>query len=150
LVDELDETLALYQQDTGDDVDFAEARHEAGLLRRDLEAFYLYLEEVVDGTPADPAVRHINRILRGLSRALVPINYSRQGRFVHDPAVDLPPLPDLASATTWKSLEIGSTERYLTHTQLVRGRNRVVWTLRSARALLADTRSTRPIPDHGG
>ena len=36
--------------------------------------------------------------MQGLSRILVPINYTREPRFRHDPAYTVPPLPTLAVA----------------------------------------------------
>jgi hypothetical protein len=140
LATELDTTLADYEEATRGEFDLSEARHEAQLLAKELDAFYNDLQRLTDATPADPEVRRANQVLRRLSRTLVPINYTREGKFSHDPAVDVPPLPDLAAATTWTSHEPNSTERYLTQTQLMRGRNRVTAALRSARGLVAEAR----------
>ncbi len=140
LATELETTLADYEEATRGEFDLSEARHEAQLLAKELDAFYNDLQRLTDGSPADPEVRRANQVLRRLSRTLVPINYTREGKFSHDPAVDVPPLPDLVAAKTWTSHEPNSTERYLTQTQLMRGRNRVTAALRSARGLVAEAR----------
>jgi hypothetical protein len=44
------------------------------------------------------APRVANEAMRELSRALVPLNYARGGRFEQDPAVTLPPVPLLSIA----------------------------------------------------
>ncbi|MDR7545609.1 MAG: hypothetical protein QN120_15320, partial [Armatimonadota bacterium] len=59
------------------------------------------------------------------------------GGIRHDPAVDVPPLPELAAARTWRDLEHGSDRYHVTLTHLMRGRNRVTAALRDARALIA-------------
>jgi len=67
-----------------------------------------------------------------------PINYTRAGRFRHDPAVDVPPLPDLEPAARLASLEPGSEAHRVTVIHLTRGRNRVRSGLRAARQVLAE------------
>ena len=81
----------------------------------------------------DPRVREVNGKIRRLARILVPINFSRRGKFRHDPALDVPPLPDLAPATEVQRLEKDSHRYNLLQTHLTRGQNRVVWALRQAR-----------------
>jgi N-acetylated-alpha-linked acidic dipeptidase len=78
----------------------------------------------------DPAVRAANAAIRRLARHLVPINYGRVDRFRHDPAVAIPPLPDLAAVA---QLSADGATRGFVQTHLVRGRNRVIWALREAR-----------------
>jgi len=136
LADELAGTLQRYHDATGGEFDLSEAIAEAKALRTDLERWYLDRAELLGRSPADPAVRAGNATLRRLARTLVPMNYTRAGRFRHDPAVDVPPLPDLVAATTWKTLAPDSDAYYVTHNHLVRGRNRVTAALRAARALL--------------
>ncbi|MGH2424768.1 MAG: M28 family peptidase, partial [bacterium] len=65
-------------------------------------------------------------------------NYTRAGRFRHDPAIDVPPLPDLAPATKIAALAQDSDAYRITRTHLARGRNRVVAALREARRILED------------
>ena len=130
-------TLQSYHDATGGEFDLSGPLAEARALRADLERWYLDSASLLGRSAADPAVRAANATLRRLARILVRINYTRAGRFRHDPAVDVPPLPDLAAAKTWKSLSPDSAIRHVTSNQLVRGRNRVTAALRDARALLA-------------
>jgi hypothetical protein len=137
LADELIATLRSYQDATGGAFDLGLPLTEARALRADLDRWYLDRAHLIGRPASDPAVRAANATLRKLSRVLVPINYTRAGRFRHDPAVDVPPLPDLAAARTWTDLAPGSDRYHITLTHLVRGRNRVTAALREARALIA-------------
>ncbi len=137
LADEIARTLQTYQNATGGEFDLGEPIAEVLSLRADLERWYLDRVELMGRSPANPDVRAANATLRRLSRMLVQINYTRAGRFRHDPAIDVPPLPDLAPAKTWKELEKDSDRFHVTRTHLVRGRSRVTAALRDARALLA-------------
>ncbi|MDR7555438.1 MAG: M28 family peptidase [Armatimonadota bacterium] len=137
LAAELEGTLQAYQDATGGAFDLSAPLAEARALRAELERWYLDRAHLVGRAPADPEVRRANATLRRLARILVPINYTRAGRFRHDPAVDVPPLPDLAPARTWASLAPDSDQYFLTVTALVRGRNRVTAALRAARELVA-------------
>lgn len=137
LAGEIARTLQTYHDATGGEFDLGDPVAEALALGSDLERWYLDRATLVGRSPADPAVRRANVTLRRLARILVRINYTRAGAFRHDPAVDVPPLPDLAPARTWKALPAGSDLYHVTHTHLVRGRNRVTAALREARALLA-------------
>ncbi|MCL6552280.1 MAG: M28 family peptidase [Firmicutes bacterium] len=137
LAAELESTLQAYQAATDGAVDLSAPLAEFRALRADLERWYLDRAHLLGRSPADPEVRRANATLRRLARILVPINYARAGRFRHDPAVDVPPLPDLAPARTWKHLAPGSHPYFVTLTHLVRGRNRVTAALRAARELVA-------------
>ncbi len=137
LADEIARTLQTYQNATDGEFDLGEPIAEALALRADLERWYLDRAHLLGRHASDSAVRAANKTLRRLSRILVKINYSRAGRFRHDPAVDVPPLPDLAPAKTWKTLQKENDLYHVTLTHLVRGRNRVTAALRDARALLA-------------
>jgi N-acetylated-alpha-linked acidic dipeptidase len=137
LASEIERTLMTYQDATGGEFDLSGPLAEVQALRADLERWYLDRVGLAGRSPANPDVRAANATLRKLSRILVRINYSRAGRFRHDPAIDVPPLPDLAPTKTWKDLEKGGDHFHVTHTHLVRGRNRVTAALRDARALLA-------------
>ena len=81
----------------------------------------------------DAGVRAFNDAQLALARELVPINYTRVGRFRTEPAVPVPELPDLAPALT-----VGETSGHLrnvTRTHLVRGVNRVAWAFEGATAI---------------
>jgi hypothetical protein len=137
LADELASTLQTYHDATGGEFDLSDGIAEARALRADLDRWYLDRAHLIGRPVTDPAVRAANATLRRLARLLVRINYTRAGRFRHDPAVDIPPLPDLAPAKTWKDLTPGSDRHHVTYTHLVRGRNRVIGALRDARAMVA-------------
>jgi hypothetical protein len=74
-----------------------------------------------------------------LARILVPINFTREARFRHDPALPVPPLPTLACAKDlggFDDLTLG-----FARTQLTRGQNRLVAALRDARRLVEGARA---------
>ncbi len=137
---EIGQTLRRYQEGVAPHLDLEPAITEAEALEGDLARFYDRLQELAGRSPSDPEVRRANEMLRRLGRLLVRINYTRTGRFRHDPALDVPPLPDLEPATKLASLETRSEAFRITLTHLVRGRNRVFSALREARRILADAR----------
>jgi hypothetical protein len=137
LTDELERTLRAYQDSAGGAFDLSGPLAEVDALRAGLRQWYLDRAALLGRSPADPSVRAANAVLRRLARILVSINYSRQGRFRHDPAVDVPPLPDLAPARTLKNLPPQTDLYHVTMNHLIRGRNRVTGALRDARALVA-------------
>ncbi len=71
-----------------------------------------------------------NEAIQGLARILVPLDYTREARFRHDPAYSAPSLPTLVVAT---ELDRHSDATLgFAKTQLTRGQNRVVAALRQA------------------
>lgn len=131
-VDEFVETIQTYQEAAGSHFSFETALNQATALRSDLEAYYQKIEGLQNGEVTDPQVKKINEQLLELGRNLITINFSRRGKFRHDPALDVPKLPDIAPATTLKSLTPGSHLHNVTINHLTRGQNRVVWALREA------------------
>ena len=77
----------------------------------------------------------VNRALMSLGRALIPVLYARAGRYDHDPATALHPLPPLAEADALVSAASGSPEARSAAVALARGCNRLLHALRQARAL---------------
>jgi hypothetical protein len=71
-----------------------------------------------------------NRALHALSRILVPINYTREIRFRHDPAYTVPPLPTLAVAAELPDLPDGP--RRAGAVELTRGQNRFLAAIAAA------------------
>ncbi|MBI4277800.1 MAG: M28 family peptidase, partial [Armatimonadetes bacterium] len=128
-------TLRRYGEAARGRLDLAPAAAETERLLSDLDAFYREGEAMAGREVTDPAVRRFNRRQRALARVLVPINFSRRGRFWHDPALEVPPLPDLAEAPRLGAAVEGSPEYHVLRTHLVRGRNRVAWALREAQAI---------------
>jgi hypothetical protein len=71
-----------------------------------------------------------NAAVHELSRILVPINYTREARFAHDPAYTVPPLPGLAIAGELPRLDAALLKS--AQVELMRGQNRFVAALRAA------------------
>lgn len=135
-VDEFIETIQTYQEAAGGHFSFETALSEAGSLRAGLDAYYQGLEALKNNDVADPQVKKANEQLLELGRTLITINFSRRGKFRHDPALDVPKLPDIAPATTLKSLEPGSHVYNVTINHLIRGQNRVAWALKEAKRII--------------
>jgi hypothetical protein len=125
-------TLEGYQNAAGDRFDFSASRAAIDELDHVLGRFY---DEVASDV-ITPGVA--NQVIMRLARILVPVNFTREVRFRHDPALPVPPLPALAWAN-----EIGAFDDHrlgFAHTQLTRGQNRVVAALRQARRLVDGAR----------
>ena len=118
------ETIASYQKKAGDRFDFGRSRQAAEDLLSRLETFY------ADVAAGKIAPAKANRVIQDLARILVPINFTREARFRHDPALTIPPLPTLATATELDHFD--ATTLGFALNQLTRGQNRVVAALRSA------------------
>lgn len=137
---ELGETLERYSQAAEGVVDFAPALEALGRLERELEAFYLEIPRLAERDVEDAAVSRVNDCLLALARILVPINYTRTGRFRTEPAFPIPPLPDLAPA-----LELPAStgdERHVLRTHVQRGVNRVASALTQAARLVGAVNET--------
>ena len=76
-----------------------------------------------------------NAVIQELSRVLVPINYTREPRFRHDPAYTVPPLPTLAVAAELGEFAEGHM-RKMALTELLRGQNRFVAAVDQARRMV--------------
>jgi hypothetical protein len=117
-------TLGRYAATMGDLFDFAPVEAAIDGLDAALAGF---AARVSAGTvPATAA----NAVLQGLARILVPLNFTREPRFRHDPAYTVPPLPALAVAGEWTHLP--AEHRGFALTQLLRGRNQTIAALRDA------------------
>lgn len=122
---ELSGTVERYQRAAGEHFDLSATRAAVDELRASLEAFYGAVESRA------VAAADANDVILELARLLVPANYTREPRFWHDPALTIPPLPDLSVATELG--RCGEGELGFATTELMRGQNRVVSTLRQAR-----------------
>jgi N-acetylated-alpha-linked acidic dipeptidase len=134
--DEFTGTIETYQEAAGEHFDFSSSLEEVKNLRMELTEFYSKVELLKDKDLTDPEVQEANEIIRQLGRNLVTMNYSRKGKFRHDPALDCPPLPDIEPATTLSSLEVGSHHYNVTVNHLIRGQNRLIWGLKQAQKLV--------------
>ncbi|MEO1679571.1 MAG: M28 family peptidase [Pseudomonadota bacterium] len=117
-------TIAEYQQAAGDRFDLSAAAEACAALTGALDRFHAALEG------GQIAASDANRVLKGLARILVPINYTRGPRFTHDPALNVPPLPAIAPAAALDG--IAADQMGFVQAQVLRGRNRVVAALRDA------------------
>jgi N-acetylated-alpha-linked acidic dipeptidase len=134
--DEFAITIQSYQEQAGSHFDFIPALDEVAALRKDLVSFYDRIEDFNGLNINDPQVEKANNVIMKLARILVTINFTRKGKFRHDPALNVAPLPDIAPAASFNQVKEGSHEYKVLKTHLTRGQNRVVWALQQARELL--------------
>ncbi len=130
LTAEFDETVSRYADAAGGDVDFAPVKTALSDLKSALDALYARAPELVNKSVGDPAVRAYNDAILEMGRLLIQINFTREGMFRTEPAIKIPPLPDLAPATSLR--EATGHMRHVTRTHVVRGVNRVAWAFENA------------------
>ncbi|MEM9012835.1 MAG: M28 family peptidase [Pseudomonadota bacterium] len=118
-------TVAGYQQKAGDRFDLGASKDAVAALKDALDGFYGKVES--GAVPAGTA----NQVIQDLARILVPINFTREARFRHDPALTVPPLPTLSAAGDLDYHERTGNLGFA-QTQLVRGQNRLVAALGQA------------------
>jgi hypothetical protein len=126
---EFERTIEHYQQAAGTEFDLSAARTSLADFQALLDRFYIGAE-----SGAIPPAAANEAILR-LARVLVPLNYTREPRFRHDPAMSVPALPILASALELAGLD--PSLRPFARTQLTRGQNRFVGALADATRIVA-------------
>jgi N-acetylated-alpha-linked acidic dipeptidase len=122
-------TIEQYQGAAGAEFDFAAARQGLADFTLLLDRFYADA-----GTGAIPPATANEAILR-LARVLVPLNYTREPRFRHDPAMSVPALPILATALELAGLD--PALKPFARTQLRRGQNRFTGALADGSRILA-------------
>ena len=93
------------------------------------------LKAALAGLSAAPVEKR-NAALQELARVLVPVNYTREARFRHDPAYTVPPLPTLAVAAELPEFAEGHM-RKMAQTELLRGQNRFVAATLQAQRIVA-------------
>jgi len=120
--DEFLGTIAKYEAAAGGMADLSAARAAT-------EALKTALTRLRTEPPAQQ-----NTALMQLARVLVPINYTREPRFRHDPAYTVPPLPTLAVAAELPAFT-DPHRRNSAKVELTRGQNRFVAALDQARRL---------------
>jgi N-acetylated-alpha-linked acidic dipeptidase len=135
--EEFDNTIKSYQDAAGSNFDFTLALNEVSALREDLLAFYEKANALKGLEISNPLVKQVNEVIEKLARILVPINFTKRGKFWHDPALNVPALPDIAPALNFKQVQEGTHEYKVLKTHLTRGQNRVIWALQQARELLS-------------
>jgi hypothetical protein len=121
---EFKETLDAYAQAAGTHFDFKPAFNANKALSDALDAFYRGIEQGrIEASAANTAIRR-------LARHLIPVNFTREARFWHHPALTIPALPDFAPAKEMASLD--ARHRGFAQTTLTRAQNRFVATLQEA------------------
>ncbi len=121
-------TIDKYQDAAGDRADLSASRDAVEALSASLESFYGAIKAGgISGASA-------NDVIMRLARILVPINFTREPRFRHDPAMPIPALPTLAVATELDKYTNGTLG--FAQTQLIRGQNRVVAAVREAQRIV--------------
>ncbi len=147
LADEFMGTLHRYQEAGAGCFDLTPSIKETRALKTDLRDFYRRAQQAKGNQ-----IKPFNETIMRLARLLVQINFTRDGAFRHDPAVQIPPLPDLAPIEQLSKLDSNSSAFHITRTHLVRGQNRYVATVREARRLAQATQAlpTRVRPARGG
>ena len=121
---EIGETLDRYAAAAQGVFDFAAARKSVAKLDTALDALYARAGQ---SDLNDDDLRAINRAQRRIARFLIPVNFSRMPAFWHDPALNVPPLPDLHPALRAPELEGDLEGTMLLKNSLQRGQNRFVW-----------------------
>ena len=96
-----------------------------GLLRQTSD-----LERAAAAVSGEPA--RVNKAIMLASRALVPMDYTRGDRFVHDPALPLPAWPVLQPLRALAATAPGSEAERFARVDAVRARNRVAYGIRQA------------------
>ncbi|THE11858.1 M28 family peptidase [Bacillus timonensis] len=134
--DEIIATIKQYQEEASDHFRLDLALEQAIKLRLALLDFYDQLSEIKERQVTDPVVKEANEKILKLGRVLIPVNYTRTGKFRHDPALEVPPLPDIEPAKSLKNLPVGSHRYNITLNHLLRGQNRLVWTLQQAQEII--------------
>jgi hypothetical protein len=114
-VRELSSTVDGYVKAAAGALDLGLLSASLGELAGKIDAFHA---DVANGKIAP---RVANEAMRGLSRALVPLNYARGGPFLQDPAVTLPPVPLLSIAADLNHFDKDTIGFALA--TLLRGRN---------------------------
>jgi len=120
-------TLDTYQSAAEGVFDFGLTYRALDDLDQALDAFYAAIPADLEAGAPD-SVKANNAQLR-FGRILNPVNYSRAEAFHHDPALTVPPLPDLAPAMRVAEAKDDAAKRGVLRASLTRGQNRVVWAL---------------------
>ena len=122
--DEFTATIDTYQKSAGTLADLSPSRAAVAALKAALAK--------LEAAPI--AAR--NTAIHELARILVPINYTNQPRFRHDPAFTVQPLPTLAVAADLPDMTDPHLRR-VAGVELMRGQNRFIAAIDAARRVVA-------------
>ncbi|TMI99042.1 MAG: Zn-dependent exopeptidase M28 [Bacillati bacterium ANGP1] len=129
-------SLRALQQRLGDRFDVSDCLREAERL---LAAAGQFTKDAKSQSGDMKNASVVNRTLMQLGRILIPVLYTRVGRFDHDAAMAIPALPPLLEAGQLADVDPESDEAKALRVAAVRGRNRLVQALREARQLIERT-----------
>ncbi|MFB6221798.1 MAG: M28 family metallopeptidase [Halolamina sp.] len=126
-------TVAEYDAAAGDAFDLSSVRETLADLDDAVDEFYDSLDS--GSAPAAFAAgsvgaEKVNESIKGLSRALVRVDYTTEGQFEQDPATDRPSYPGLAAAAELDGMDEDERRKQLV--ALRRQRNRTVSLLEEA------------------
>lgn len=125
-------TITQYAEGAGGAIAFDDAFASLDQLDRALEKLYIKIGTLAGSAAGDDAVRAVNNAILEMGRTLIPINFTRHGLFRTEPAVPIPPLPDIEPALALSTATGHEKQVLLTHVR--RGLNRVAWAFESAAA----------------
>lgn len=136
---EIAEFARQYQKASGEQVSFVEVINRSENLAKKLATFYSLLERKQDGL-SQAQLENVNSLLRRAGHELVEIDYTSSGKFHQDPAQPIAPLPDLAWVEGMKEIDPKSDIMGFTQTSLIRGKNRILYSLQKASELIERAR----------
>ncbi|MBN6205515.1 M28 family peptidase [Ralstonia pickettii] len=119
------QTVERYQEAAGQAFSFETVKKDAANLMQALEGFYQSTETIQDGPLSEKRIKEVNELLLNLSRELILINFAKEGKFRHDPALEVPPLPDIAPALELQDYQEDDHLYHVTLNHLLRGSNRI-------------------------
>lgn len=125
---EFADTIERYQAGAGEHFDLGPSKSANEALAGALDTFY----GNVESGKIEPATA--NDVIKRLGRVLIPVNFTLEPRFMHDPAVVCPPLPTLQPALELGKLD--ADEIGFARTDLLRGQNRFLAAMRDARRIV--------------
>lgn len=122
------ETIDHYREKAGALFDLTPAHNAASRLKDSVDRLYAAIGN--GSTPNDEA----NAVFLQLARILVPMNFTRRPRFLHDPALSVLPLPLISDVGDLKAAKL--EDRGFLVAGLKRGQNRLVAALDQASDLI--------------
>lgn len=130
MLDSIRTYIEEYQGAAGESFDLQPLVAEVKALRALTEGLYDKVRE----QSSPEMMERINDTILRVARKLIRISYTSRQEFKHDPAVMVPPIPEIAPVLGMGRLNSSQQKSLLT--QLVRGRNRVIHTLRECAYLI--------------
>ena len=128
-LEQLAEALRSHREPLGSLIDLRPLIELTRAVASELDGFHL----AAASATTVAAARRLNDALLRMGRELVPVLYTREGRFRQDPALDQPLLPDLAAAAA----AVGAAPPGVLRVELRRAANRIEHALLVTRASIS-------------